>query len=129
MENAYSLIAVIPCSRFKWTAEIQYMKSLATRDEAIRYASRSGCNLVVKYEKRSGPLFDVLQDPNVVFTSEDSCETVEVVPVLAESESVGWTRFIFRGVFRLAKRIVTGGSTSHRDKAMPSVQRHALAAK
>ena len=129
MENANGLIAVIPCSRFKWTAEIQYMRSLETRDEAIRYASRSGCNLVVKYEKRSGPLFDVLRDPNVVFTSEDNCETVEVVPALAEPESVGWSKFMARGTFRLAKRIVTGGSTSHRGKAMPSVQRQALAAK
>jgi hypothetical protein len=118
MANANSSIAVIPSSNFKWTAQIQYKESLFTRDEAIRYASQYGCNLIVKYEKRTGPLFDVLQDPNLACASEDSGETVETVSVLAEPESTGWSRLMLRGVFGLAKRL--GAGTPHRERAIPS---------
>jgi len=129
MANAKGLIAIIPWSSFKWTAQIQYKQSLYTQDEAIRYASRHGYNSVVKYEKRSGPLFDVLQDPDTVFTSEEGYETVEVRAELAEPESTGFSKSMFRGVFGLARRLVAGGSTSQRKKAMPPAPSQALAVK
>jgi hypothetical protein len=110
MANAYSRIAVIPSTRFKWTAQIQYKESLFTRDEAIRYASEHGCNLIVQYEKRSGPLFDALQDPNLVSTFEDCTEPVETVPVVAEPESHGWSKLMVRGVFGLARRLGAAAS-------------------
>lgn len=121
MTKTYTSITVIPSSNFKWTAQIQYKESLFTRDEAILYASRNSCNLVVKYERRSGPLFDALQDPNMVYASADNCETVETVPVVAEPESVGWSRSMFRGVFGLARRLGAAASSSHQGNAMHAV--------
>jgi hypothetical protein len=70
MGNANSTLALLTSSEFKWTAQIQYMETLSNRDEAIRYASEHGCNLIVKYEKRSGPQFDVMNDPEPTWTSE-----------------------------------------------------------
>ncbi|HUX10945.1 MAG TPA: hypothetical protein VMW51_09905 [Terriglobia bacterium] len=132
MENANSFIAVIPCSKFKWTAQIQLKEALFTRDQAIRYASDHGCNLIVKYEKRSGPLFDVLHDPNAVYTSGDGCETietVETVAVLAKPEPTGWNGLVLRAVAGIAKRLGSAASTSHREKAVPAVHSPALEAK
>lgn len=104
MTNSSGSIAVISSSQFKWTAQVQYKESVFTRDEAIRYASEHDCNLIVKYEKRSGPLFDVLQDPDIVCTYESSQQTVETVHVELPN-SGGWSKQLFRGVFGLAKRL------------------------
>lgn len=129
MVNANATIAIIPSSQFKWTFQIQYKESLPSRDEAIRYASRYGCNLIVEYSKRSGPLFDVLQDPEMVCTSEANPEFLEEVDVEIEPESAGWTRLMFRNLFRLVKRTGTAANNSSRQNAMHSAHSHALAAK
>jgi hypothetical protein len=129
MTNANSSIALIPSSQFKWTAQVQFMETLSTRDDAIRYASQRGCNLIVKYERRPGPQFDVLQDPNLVCTSEDTCETVETVPTFVEPEFTGWSKLMLRSVFGIARRRGAAGSTSQREKAIPAVRSQALAAK
>ena len=111
MVNATCSIAVVPCTHFKWTAQIQYKESLSTREEAIRYASRTGCNLIVIYEKRTGPKFDVLQDPNLDSEAESNDESSETVTVAAEPDSSGWGKLMFRSVFGFAKRL--GSTTSH----------------
>jgi hypothetical protein len=105
MVNATCSIAVVPCTHFKWTAQIQYKESLSTREEAIRYASRTGCNLIVIYEKRTGPKFDVLQDPNMGSEGCINDESSETVTVAIEPESTGWSKLLFRSVFGLAKRL------------------------
>ena len=129
MSEGNSTIAIIPSSQFKWTFQIQYKESLPTRDDAIRYASRNGCNLVVQYSKRTGPQFDVLHDPELVCTSGVKIETVEKVEVVMDPEPVGWGRTLFGRAFGLAKRLATGVKASHQEKAMPAVASHALAAK
>ncbi len=129
MAKANNTITVVPVSRFKWTAQIQYKESFFTQDEAIRYASENDCNLVVQYKRRSGPLFDALHDPNLVSTSKDASEMVEVVPALAESESTGRSKRMLQGAFGLAKRLGTAATTWHREKSIPSVPSQALAVK
>jgi hypothetical protein len=129
MSEVNTTIAIIPSSQFKWTFQVQYKESLSTRDEAIHYASRNNCNLIVQYSKRSGPQFDVLHDPELVCTSGVRCEPVETVQVVAQPESVGWSKLLFRGAFRLAKRMATGVKNSHHENAMPAVPSQALAAK
>ncbi len=121
MANANNTITVIPSSSFKWTAQIQYKESLYTRDEAIQYASEHDCNLVVKYERRSGPLFDALQDPNLGSTPRVASEIVEVVTATAGPESASRSKSMLRGVFGFARRLGTAAITSHREKAIPSV--------
>jgi len=128
MVKSNGLIAVLPYSRFKWTAEIQYKESLFTQEEAIRFASQHGCNVIVKYEKRSGPLFDVLQDPNLVCTSEDGYETVEAIPV-AELESTGPSKRALRGVAGLIKWFGAAASPSHPEKAIPKAHTQPLVVK
>jgi hypothetical protein len=129
MSEENSTIAIIPSSQFKWTFQVQYKESLPTREDAIRYASRNGCNLVVQYSKRTGPQFDVLHDPELVCTSGVKVETVQKVEAVMEPESVGWSKLLFRRAFRLARRMATGVKTSQHDEAMPAVHSHALAAK
>ena len=129
MSEGNSTIAIIPSSQFKWTFQVQYKESLPTRDDAIQYASRNGCNLVVQYSKRTGPQFDVLHDPELICTSGVKVETVEQVEVVPEPESVGWSKLLFRGVSRLARRMATGVKTPRHEKAMPAVPSHALVAK
>lgn len=79
MGSASSTLALLTSSEFKWTAQIQYMGTVSNRDEAIRYASEHGCNLIVKYEKRSGPQFDVMLDPESSWTSEAGSSKFETV--------------------------------------------------
>lgn len=129
MSEVNSTIAIIPSSQFKWTFQVQYIESLFTRDEAILYASRNNCNLIVQYSKRSGPQFDVLQDPELVCTSGVSVERVETVPVIAEPESRAWSKLLLRRTFRLAKRLATGVKESSHKPAMPAVAGQAMAAK
>lgn len=116
MANSTKLIAVIPWSRFKWTAEAQYKQSLYTRDEAVRYASAHDCNVVVQFEKRTGPLFDVFQDPDLESQSEDDYEIVEVVPALEGRGPVRRTRSVFRGLAGLFKRSSVG--TAKQEQAL-----------
>lgn len=70
MGSANSTLALVSSSEFKWTAQIQYMGTVSSRADAIRYASEHGCNLIVKYEKRTGPQFDVMLDPEPSWTSD-----------------------------------------------------------
>jgi hypothetical protein len=129
MVNASSTIAVISSSNFKWTAQVQYKESLENRDEAIRYASQHGCNLIVQYEKRTGPKWDVLQDPNLVCTSGVTYETIETVPVMIEPERTGWSELMLRGVFGFAKRFGAAASIPAPKKPVPPAQSQAVAAK
>lgn len=121
MVNTNNTIAVVPSTHFKWTAQVQYMETLPTRDDAIRYASQRGCNLIVTYAKRTGPKFDVLQDPNLRQASEAETEKMQFVRVVYEPESVGWTKLMFRGMFRFAKRMGTVATASHRESAVNPV--------
>lgn len=119
MEKTNGLIAILPYTKFKWGCEVQYRQSLYTREEAILYASQHDCNVIVKYEKRTGPLFDVLQDPNTVFTAEDSFETVEPIPVSQlEPESTGWSKFMLGRLAGLVKWHGAASSTSQPEKAV-----------
>jgi hypothetical protein len=113
MVNANNTIALVPSTEFKWTAQIQYIESLESRDEAIRYAGLHGCNLIVKYERRSGPLFDVLKDPNLACMSEDGSNSFETVTVAIEPEPASRGKRMARGVFGLfARRPATAESAS-----------------
>lgn len=127
MVNENSSIAVVPSTRFKWTAEIQYKESLSDQDEAIRYASQHHCNLIVKYHKRTGPLFDVMNDPGLSCATQIDEEAIETVPAVFEPESTGWSKLVLRSVFGLAKRIGGVPSNTQRNNAMTSA--HAMAAK
>lgn len=118
MASSKNLIAVIPWSRFKWTCEAQYKQSLYTREEAIRYASRHGYNVVVEFEKRSGPLFDVFLDPDVDCQSDEDYEIVEVVDVLEESGPARRRRPIFRSLAGLFRRHRAGASIPQQGKAL-----------
>jgi len=103
MENQSNSIAIVSSTQFKWTAQIQYMESLANEEEAVRYASEHHCNLIVKYSKRSGPPFDVMNDPNMNCATEASNEVVETVPIVSEPESISWSKIVLRKVFGLCK--------------------------
>jgi hypothetical protein len=105
MGNANSTLALLSSSEFKWTAEIQYMESLENRDEAIRYASRHGCNLIVKYEKRNGPQFDVMIDPESRWTSEAGSGLSGKGPAVEKNNSGGRRKRGILGMFGLARRI------------------------
>lgn len=102
MGSANNTLALLTSSEFKWTAQIQYMVSLGNRDEAIRYASQHGCNLIVKYEKRSGPQFDVMLDPDSSWTARTDCEVIDATPAL---KSGGWKKRSLLGMFGLSRRV------------------------
>lgn len=111
MPKGYNTIAVLPSTNFKWTAQVQYIETLPTRDDAVLYASEHDCNLIVVYERRTGPKFDVLQDPEKICTSLPQCEMVDIVPVDTEPESAGWSK-IGRGSrssFSKLFRAIMGG--------------------
>jgi hypothetical protein len=113
MVNANNTIALVPSTEFKWTAQIQYKESLASREEAISYAGLHGCNLIVKYDRRTGPLFDVMNDPNLASVSGVYAETTETVSVVIEPEPTGRGKKMVRGVFGLfARRLATSASAS-----------------
>ena len=78
MGNSNGTIKLLQSHQFKWPFQVQYIESLETRDEAIQYAGRHGCNLIVQYSRRPGPQFDVLQDPEQVCTSIAECEVIEI---------------------------------------------------
>ena len=108
-----STISLIPSTEFKWTAQIQYMESLESRDEAIRYAGQRGCNLIVKYDRRSGPLFDVMIDPNLGAEFGTTGNSLETVTVQIESQPAKKSANVARGLFGLfTRRIATSASTS-----------------
>lgn len=113
MVSAYNTIALVPSTEFKWTAQIQYKESLPSREAAIRYAGLHGCNLIVKYDRRSGPLFDVMHDPNLASVSEANSDSTETVSVVIEPERKGWSKMMARGVFGFARRFATAASTAH----------------
>ena len=127
MAEVNSTISIIQSSQFKWTFQVQYKESLNTRDEAILYASRHACNLIVQYSKRSGPQFDVLQDPELVCTTGTNCAKVETVPVIIEPESVGWSRLMLRRMFSLAKRVGSVAGSQQGKTAMAAVPSQAMA--
>ncbi|HXH50135.1 MAG TPA: hypothetical protein VNM47_12395 [Terriglobia bacterium] len=114
MANAKKTIAIVPSTEFKWTAQIQYQESLPTREEAIRYAGLHGFNLIVQYERRSGPLFDVMNDPNLTCLSEISSNSFETVSVEIEPEAPSRRKKVARGIFGLfARRPDTATVTAH----------------
>ena len=126
MVNPNGKIAVISSSDFDWTAEIQYKESLETRDEAVRYASRHGFNMIVKYNMAAGVHFDVMHDPNLRSASDlggDAVDVVEMVAVIIEPERHGWVRVMSRSVFNLGRR------TSAAAGPMPAPHSQAVAAK
>ncbi len=126
MVNPNGKIAVISSSDFDWTAEIQYKESLETLDDAVRYASRLGFNMIVKYNMAAGVHFDVMHDPNLRSASDlggDTLDTVKMVPVIIEPERQGWLRVMSRSVFNVVRR--TSAATS----AMPAPSSQAVAAK
>lgn len=109
MGNPNRSITILQSSQFKWPFQVQYIESLSTRDEAIQYAGRHGCNLIVQYSRRTGPQFDVLQDPEQVCTSRAGSETVEIAQdELAEAQSRGRSRSALSGLASLIKRFSTG---------------------
>ena len=115
MGNANSTLALLSSSEFKWTAEIQYMESLENRDEAIRYASQHGCNLIVKYEKRTGPQFDVMLDPESRWTSQAGSGQLKSVTDRRKAKSAGRKRRGILGMFGLSRRIdaTAAGASQH----------------
>ena len=105
MGNSTSTIKLLQSNHFKWPFQVQYIESLETRDEAIQYAGRHGCNLIVQYSRRTGPQFDVLQDPEQVCTSIADSEIIEIAtdePM--ETQSTGRSRSALSGVAGLIKR-------------------------
>jgi len=104
MGNANNTLALLTSSEFKWTAEIQYMGTLGNRDEAIRFASQHGCNLIVKYEKRAGPQFDVMLDPDSRWTSQAGSGQFKSAST-AEAKAGGHRKRGFLGMFGLARRV------------------------
>lgn len=114
MTKANNTIAIVPVSEFKWTAEIQYKESLASREDAIRYAGLHGWNLIVKYDRRTGPQFDVMNDPNRASMSEAYAETTETVSVEFELERAGLGKRMARGVLGLfSRRLDPAASVAH----------------
>jgi hypothetical protein len=114
MMNANNTITLVPVAEFKWTAEIQYKESLPSRDAAIRYAGLHGWNLIVMYDRRTGPLFDVMHDPHLASESEAYSETTETVSVVFDPERAGLGKRMARGVFGLfSRRLDTAASTAH----------------
>ena len=126
MGKSSNTLALVSSSEFKWTAEIQYKESLETLDEAVRYASRHGFNMIVKYNLAAGLHFDVMHDPNLRSASDlggDAVDTVQMVPVIVEPERHGWILLVFRSLFNLFRRI---GATA---SPVPAPSSQAVAAK
>ncbi len=126
MVNPNGKIAVISSSDFDWTAEIQYKETLETLDDAVRYASRHGFNMIVKYNMAAGVHFDVMHDPNLRPASDigaDTVDTVEMVPVIIEPERHGWVHLLSERLVKLAGRI---GATA---SPMPEPRSQAVATK
>lgn len=114
MTKANNTIALVPVREFKWTAEIQYKESLNSREDAIRYAGLHGWNLIVKYDRRTGPQFDVMNDPNLAKMPAAYAETAETVSVEFEPERAGLGKRMARGMFGLfSKRLTPAASTVH----------------
>jgi len=111
---ANNAITLVPVKEFKWTAEIQYKESLASREDAIRYAGLHGWNLIVKYDRRTGPQFDVMNDPNLAGMSEAYADTSETVSVEFEPKRAGLGKRMARGMFGLfSRRLAPAASTAH----------------
>lgn len=108
MGTANNTLAIVTSSEFKWTTQIQYMESLSNRDEAIRYASQHGCNLIVKYEKRSGPQFDVMIDPDSFWTAGADSAAVKATPDL---KSNGRRKRGLLGIFGLGRRVAPAAAS------------------
>lgn len=109
MGNSNNTITILQSSHFKWPFQVQYIESLSTRDEAIQYAGRHGCNLIVQYSRRTGPQFDVLQDPEHVCTSVAESEVVEIAhDEMMGAQSNGRSRSALSGLANLIKRFSTG---------------------
>lgn len=105
MGNSNSTIKLLQSHQFKWPFQVQYIESLETRDEAIQYAGRHGCNLIVQYSRRTGPQFDVLQDPEQVCTSKAECEVIEIdSSELMQAQSARRSRSALSGVAGLIRR-------------------------
>lgn len=105
MGNSNGSIKLLQSQHFKWPFQVQYIESLETRDEAIQYAGRHGCNLIVQYSRRPGPQFDVLQDPEQVCTSIAQCEEIEIDSAeLIQAQSARRNRSALSGVASLIKR-------------------------
>jgi hypothetical protein len=114
MMNENNTITLVPSAEFEWTAEIQYKESLPSREAAIRYAGLHGWNLIVMYDRRTGPLFDVMHDPNLASESEAYAETTETVSAVFDAERAGLGKRMARGVFGLfSRRLATAASTAH----------------
>lgn len=121
MGNSTSTIKLLQSNHFKWPFQVQYIESLETRDEAIQYAGRHGCNLIVQYSRRTGPQFDVLQDPEQVCTSIADCEVIEVVAEeMAQGQPAGRSRSALSGVANLIKRFsgIASRQTSNAQKSL-----------
>ncbi|HET7216103.1 MAG TPA: hypothetical protein VFL79_21120 [Terriglobia bacterium] len=105
MGNSNSTVKILQSQHFKWPFQVQYIESLETRDEAIQYAGRHGCNLIVQYSRRPGPQFDVLQDPEQVCTSIAQCEEIEIDSAeIMRAQSARHSRSALAGVAELIKR-------------------------
>ena len=114
MMNTNNTITLLRVTEFKWTAEIQYKESLQNRDAAIRYAGMHGWNLIVMYDRRTGPLFDVMHDPNLASKSEEYAERSETISVVFDPERAGLGKRMARGVFGLiSRRLAPAASTAH----------------
>lgn len=105
MGNSTSTVKILQSQHFKWPFQVQYIESLETRDEAIQYAGRHACNLIVQYSRRTGPQFDVLQDPEQVCTSIAECEVIEIDSTeLMQAQPTGRSRSALSGIASLIKR-------------------------
>lgn len=103
--GSVNTITILQSSQFKWPFQVQYIESLETRDQAIRYAGQHGCNLIVQYSRRTGPQFDVLLDPEHVCTSRDDSEVVQIeVSQQKDAHSSGRSRSALSGVASLIRR-------------------------
>lgn len=130
MENDNNGIAIVSCNYFKWKAQAQYKETLPTREEAIRYASVHGCNLIVIYDKRTGPKFDVLEDPNLDCTFREHCEFVESEQIEAEVvEHISWRHLFRKRVVDIAEKLGAVEVIPQPKKPMSAARRQALAAK
>ena len=105
MGNPNRTITILQSSQFKWPFQVQYIESLETRDQAIQYAGRHGCNLIVQYSRRTGPQWDVLQDPEQVCTSRSDSEVIEIASDESmEAQYTGRSRSALSGLADLIRR-------------------------
>lgn len=131
METTNASIAVISSTYFKWRAQAEYKETVPTLDDAILYASRLGYNLIVKYERRSGPQFDVLLDPNLDCVSREKCEFVQALPTVAEmhTERSSWRHMMRRHIVGLAELVGAVEVRKPSKTPIGAARRQALAAK